>query len=61
MLRNCRRDAPKEALVAFVVAAILGQLATVAILWDLGMLIAMSAMPFGGAILIGVLAAGQRT
>ena len=49
-------------LLAFLLAAIVGEIATVALLWELGTLIAFGGMPFGGA-LCGVCAAGmaQRT
>jgi hypothetical protein len=45
-----------DSVVAFVVAAIVGEITTVTLLWDLGLLLAIGGMPLGGAIL-GVCAA----
>ena len=49
-------------LLTFVLGALVGEISTLVLLWDLGQLIALSGMPFGGAV-VGVCAAGiiQRT
>jgi hypothetical protein len=64
-MRVCEEDqaAPERcALLAFVLAAVVGEVTTVVLLWDFGLSVALSGMPLGGGIL-GVCAAGmaQRT